>query len=271
MKLGFFDSGLGGLLIARSVQKSKSNIDMIYLGDTLHLPYGNRSLETIYGYSCEAMEYLFNQNCALIIVACNTVSVSALRRLQQEYLPQSSFKDRRILGVVVPTLECAKEKGFKRLGLMATNFTISSHVYNEELKKIDPSTEIYSISTPLLVPLIENDGMRWIKPILEDYLAPLLEKKIECLILGCTHYILLKEMISQIVGPDITIISQDEIIPPKLDDYLNRHPEIHKKLSKNGDTIYQVSDITESYVKAAQHICGFPITITQTDISMLGN
>ena len=251
MKLGIFDSGLGGLLIAKSIRHALPDIDMVYFGDTLHLPYGNRSAETIYNYTKRAMNFLFEQECNLIIVACNTASATALRRLQQDYLPNSPYKDRRILGVVVPTLECAIEAGYKRLGLIATNYTVKSNVYAEELLKLDPDISIIQESTPLLVPLIENNGMQWIPSVLEHYITPLTKQGIECLVLGCTHYPFLKAQIQQIIGEDIALIAQDEIIPARLVDYLARHPEISNPMTQGGETEFLVSDITDGYKDAA--------------------
>ncbi len=271
MKLGIFDSGLGGLLIAKAIRDHMPDIDILYFGDTLHLPYGNRSSQTIYEYSKRAMEFLFAHDCNLIITACNTVSASALRRLQQEYLPNSAYADRRILGVVVPTLECALDAGYKRLGVIATNYTIQSNIYEEELQKLDPDIQIFQENTPLLVPLIENSGMQWIKPILEHYLTPLKRHDIECLILGCTHYPFLRKDISAILGKDVSLIAQDKIIPAKLKDYLKRHPEISDKISYSGQTEFMVSDITEGYKRAALDIYGAPITLEHAAFQVIDN
>lgn len=265
MKLGIFDSGLGGLLIAKSIRKHIPDIDILYFGDTLHVPYGNRSKETIYAYSKRAIEFLFEQDCQLIITACNTVSASALRQLQQEYLPSSPYSDRRILGVIVPTLECALDAGFKKLGLIGTNYTISSNVFEEELKKIDPDITLHQHNTPLLVPLIENDGHEWIPSVLERYLSPLKQQKVECLILGCTHYPFIKTDISMIIGKDVQILSQDEIIPYKLRDYLNRHPEINEQISRFSKEEFLISDITDGYKQAAHRIYGQGISLEKID------
>jgi len=260
MKLGVFDSGLGGLLIARAIREHFPDIDMVYFGDTLHLPYGNRSVDAIYTYSQMAMDFLFEQDCQLIITACNTVSASALRPLQQQYLP-TFYPDRRILGVVVPTLECCIDRGYKKLGVIATNHIVRSGIYAEELRKLDPDIEIYQRATPLLVPLIENDGMKWIRPVIEEYIVPLVSKDIECLILGCTHYPFLKEIISDIVGPDISLVSQDVMIPQKLQNYLQRHQEIDEKISRGGHSSFYVSDVTESYLEASRYIYGDDIDV----------
>ncbi len=263
MKLGIFDSGLGGLLIAKSVREEMPDIDIIYFGDTLHLPYGNRSKQAIYEYSKRAIEFLFEQDCNLIITACNTVSASALRQLQQEYLPHSDYSNRRILGVVVPTLECAIDAGCKNIGLIATNYTVNSNVYAEELQKLDPNIRMFQANTPLLVPLIENDGMQWLSSVLESYLTPLLKNNIECLILGCTHYPFLKAEIRKIIGDDIAIIAQDDIIPLKLKSYMERHSEIAGKITRGGQSNFIVSDLTDSYKRAAYKIYGQEILIKE--------
>ncbi len=261
MKLGVFDSGLGGLLITRSLREKLCDLDIIYFGDTLHIPYGNRSSKAIYEYSKRAIDFMFSQDCALIIIACNTVSASALRVLQQQYLPNSKYSDRRILGVVVPTLETAIDRGYKRLGVIATNYTIQSNIYEYELKKIDPDIKIFQEHTPLLVPLIENDGDQWLDSVLKHYLSPILDNNIECLILGCTHYPFLKDKIREIIGDDISLISQDEIIPLKLIDYLNNHKEISQKIGNNDTIEFLVSDITQGYLNASKRIYNSEINI----------
>ena len=272
MKLGIFDSGLGGLLIAKSIREKLPDIDIIYFGDTLHLPYGNRSGKTIYSYSERAIDFLFSQDCALVIIACNTASAAALRMLQQKYLPACAYKDRRILGVVVPTLEAAIDGGYKRLGIIATRHTVETEIYPIELEKIDTEISIIQKNTPLLVPMIENGGEQWLPSVLEHYLSPIIKKNaVECLILGCTHYSLLKNKISSIVGDSVSLISQDEIIPDKLINYLNRHPEIDEKINKNGKTTFYVSDKTQSYCTTAEQIFGRSIDIELTQLAPISN
>jgi glutamate racemase len=253
MKLGIFDSGLGGLLITKAIRQHIPDIDILYLGDTLHLPYGNRSEEAIYTYTERCIDYLFKQDCQLIVVACNTASASALRKLQQGYLIKN-YPDRRILGVVVPTLEATVDKGHENLGLIGTNYTVKSNVYKEELRKINPAIELTQINTPLLVPLIEYDGMNWVDSVLEEYMKPLMEAGVESLILSCTHYVCLKDRIRARYGIDV--FSQDEIIPEKLADYLNRHPEISDKISRNSEAHFMVTDCTDNYRQAAQVFYG---------------
>lgn len=254
MKLGVFDSGLGGLVIARAIRDALPDHDMVYLGDTLHVPYGSRSQEAVTDYTARSIDYLFSKaNCQLIIMACNTASAIALRTLQQGYL-RKTYPERRILGVVVPTLETAIERGYKRIGLLATERIVKSAVYKNELEKIGHGIKLFQKSAPLLVPAIELDTRDWIKPIMQDYLKPLQAREIECLILGCTHYAFLKGMIKKEVGKGVHVMSQDEIIPDKLTDYLRRHPEIDEKISRKGKMDFLVTDITEAYGRNAKKI-----------------
>jgi glutamate racemase len=255
LKIGFFDSGLGGLLITQAVIKKMPQYDYIYLGDTLHVPYGKRSKEAILNYSKASIDYLFStHNCQIIITACNTVSASVLRTLQQEYLPKH-YPERRILGVVVPTLESAMDGGYSEIGVIATESTISSNIYKDELEKVSKDITIHQQSAPLLVPLIEHNGVEWAEPILKNYLKPLMNENIEALILGCTHYPRMKRDIQNIIGSDITLISQDEIIPDKLSDYLERHPESEQLLTRSGTRKYLVTDLTDSYQLTARSLC----------------
>jgi len=250
MKIGIFDSGLGGLLITRAIHDALPDYDLVYIGDTLHVPYGSRSKEAVYSLSENVIDYLFKeQDCALIIVACNTASASALRPLQQQYLTKH-YPDRRILGVVIPTLETAIDLGHTNIGLIATENIIQSNIYGEELCKLKADLTLHTQATPLLVALIEHDGLEWVTPILKSYLKPLCQENIQSLILGCTHYPHLKSLIRAELGDDITLISQDEIIPKKLKNYLDRHPEINTRLSKTGLIDFLVTDLTDMVMRS---------------------
>ena len=265
MKLGIFDSGLGGLLITKAVQEKMPDLDIVYFGDTLRLPYGNRSDEAIYRFTKRAIDFLFAQDCSLIVIACNTASATALRRLQQEYLP-GAYPGRNVLGVIVPTLEVAIDKGFKNLGLIATNYTVHSDVFREELAKISPDITFTQRATPLLVPLIENGGEQWVEDVLAHYLEPFKVAGVECLLLGCTHYSFLRKQIQSIMGDDVALLCQDEIVPVKLEGYLSHHPEYSDKISRNGAAQFYVSEYTEHYSAAAQTIYGAPIKIEEVEL-----
>ena len=279
MKIGIFDSGLGGLIIAKAIRKAMPQYDYVYLGDTKRVPYGNRSHNTVFEFTKEAMDYLFKkENCAIIIIACNTSSARALKKIQQEYLIDYNNtrrlmgeSERKILGVLIPTAEeCAK---YERVGILGTLGTITSNTYPKEIKKISGKTKVFQNPAPMLVPLIEEGEKVLAKQFILKYLKPFLTKKLNAVALGCTHYPFYKSEIRKILayppkpwrrwGSKLKLISQDEIIPKKLKDYFARHPEIEKKLSKNRTSNQSnarygarakilVTDITPNIVKLSK-------------------
>ena len=275
-----FDSGLGGLALTQAIIRRLPEYDYLYLGDTKRVPYGNRSQDTIHEFVSEALTYLFERDCGLIILACNTASAESLRKSQREYLP-AHFPERRILGVLIPTVEAALEAGpVQRVGLLATASTVGSGAFQKEIERQSgnstpsPSSftnqnekgspELFSVSAPLLVPLLENDGLKFVGQALDDYLAPLIDAKVERIMLGCTHYSLLKGAIRARV--DVPVLSQDEIVPDKLADYLARHPEIERRLSKEGRRIYHVTDLTPAYEQLARGFAGEKIDMHKVTI-----
>ncbi len=249
MRIGIFDSGIGGLFIMKKIIKRLPEYDYVYLGDTKHLPYGDRNPETIYQLLKNGIDFLFKQKCGLIIVACNTASAEALRRIQQEYLP-THYPKRRVLGVIIPAIE--ESLLGKRVGILATAATVNSKTYEKEFKKINPRIRVYQQPAPLLVPFIENAEWHLIMPVLKEYLKPLLSKKIDTLILGCTHYPILKKEIKKIIGTDIKLICQDEFIHTKTKEYLARHPEIRDPLTHNGTREFFITEKTPHFEKLAK-------------------
>lgn len=229
MKIGIFDSGLGGLYILRSLKRSRLGaLDYIYLGDTKNLPYGSKSQKQIYDLTAKAVEYLFRQNCALVIVACNTASSKALRKIQQEWLPKSKYSDRRVLGIIRPTVEAVRKSD--SLGIIGTSRTIDSSAYAKELAKIGWKGTLKSKATPRLVPMIESGKID--RQLLEKYLFGF--KNSDILILACTHYGLIKSDIATILGKGVRVLSQETLLPSSLAGYLKRHPKIYNSLAKNG-------------------------------------
>ena len=264
MKIGIFDSGLGGLLIFKELSRKLPKYDYVYLGDVKRLPYGSRSDEAIFEFTKEAVRHLFDkENCKLIILACNTASARALRRIQQEILPKE-YPDRRVLGVIIPTAEEAinsyelrianyelKNKVNKIIGVLATSATVRSGVYKREINKLDPKIKVFERSAPSLVSLIENGEIKFTEPLIRKYLKPILGK-MDTLILGCTHYPLVEKNIKKIVGKKVRIISQNKILPGKLSDYLKRHPEIENCLDKDGGRKLLVTEMADNYIKIAK-------------------
>ena len=263
MKIGVFDSGLGGLFTMSALTKALPQYDYVYLGDTKRLPYGSRSHEVIYQFLKEGVDFLFSKDCELIIVACNTASAEALRELQQKYLPKA-YPGKRVLGMIVPMTESCNE--FSRVGLMATTATVLSKAYELELKKRSPKTKLFSLATPLLVTHIENGDTKFTPQILKDYLKFFDGKKVEALLLGCTHYGIIKKDFQKYLPKSVMIISQNDVVPNKTKEYLLRHPEIKSKLSINKTREFYVTDITETMKKLAIKWFGKKIVIQKVDI-----
>ena len=231
MKIGFFDSGLGGLSILQSVARVMPEYDYVYYGDTDNLPYGEKSEAEIYAFSMKAMRYLFDQGALLTVIACNTASAETLRRLQDGFLPKE-YPDRKILGVIIPAVEEVRDAEIKSALLIATKRTIDSRKYDRELQKLRAGIKLESIATPELVPFIEANRFDQAYDRIDQIVREHVVGKHEGLILGCTHYAILKERI-RAKYPDLQIFSQDEIIPKKLLWYLEKHPEIASKLQSN--------------------------------------
>lgn len=263
MKIGIFDSGLGGLVTMRGIVKRLPGYDYVYLGDTKRVPYGNRSQETIYEFTEAAVKFLFDRGCGLVIIACNTASTEALRRIQRNFLPKAA-PGRRVLGVIIPAAEAAAETGARRIGLIGTIATVHSDAYVREIKKLRPEAKLTQVAAPLLAPMIENGGTGYLEPILKDYLRPL--AKAETLILGCTHYPIAKGLIRRLVGKKVKVICQDEVVPEKLADYLRRRPEIEKKLSRRGSKTFYATDITETLKKLSKNWFGKNIKLELADL-----
>lgn len=239
--IGVFDSGFGGLTILKSFLEKLPEYNYIYFGDNARAPYGGRSQEIIYEYTKEAIDFLFARGATLIIIACNSASSQALRKIQQEYLPEA-YPGKKVLGVIRPLAEMvANDKNAKKIGVLGTKATINSHVYEKEIKKINTKCpegrekEIIEKPAPLLVPLIEEG---WIKKretrmILKKYLRPLKEKQIDSLILGCTHYPFLFKQIREIMPKKCKIYNPGEVVANSLKEYIKKHKELKLKENNN--------------------------------------
>ena len=242
--IGVFDSGFGGLTVLKAFFRRLPHVDYLYVGDNARAPYGNKSIEVIYEYTRQAAEFLFEHDCVLIILACNTASAKALRKIQQEWLPLH-YPDRRVLGVVIPLAEAGVHvTRYGRIGVIGTRATIESGVYERELRKLRSELKVYSLACPLLVPLVEEG---WVgKPetnrILKKYLRHLKDRNVDTLLLGCTHYPFLQKDIERIMGKTCNVPDGPEIVAAKLEDYLRRHPEIESRVTKNGRRAFFTTD-----------------------------
>ena len=277
-KIGIFDSGYGGLTILREIRRVLPEYDYLYLGDNARAPYGTHSFDVIYRYTLQAVKYLFEQDCALVILACNTASAKALRTIQQRDLPlinDQRVNDQKVnvLGVIRPTVEAVP--GITKtghVGILATPATVSSESYVLELEKLaEGGLVVTQQACPMWVPLIEagehnSDGAKF---FVGKYLREILSKdpQIDTLVLGCTHYPLLKEKIEgwlryheeieesefpvAIHTEHIQIISQGTLVAESLKDYLKRHPEYREQLSLGGTCAYQTTENADRFAQSA--------------------
>ena len=236
--IGIFDSGYGGLTVLKSIKKALPQYDYLYLGDNARAPYGTRSFDVVYQYTLQAVNYLFQQNCHLIILACNTASAKALRTIQQQNLPKL-FPDRRVLGVLRPTTEeVGNITKSGHVGVLGTTGTVKSDSYKIEINKFFPDVKVIQHSCPMWVPLVENNCFNEAggQYFVQKYLDEIFEKdnQIDTLILACTHYPILKESILKYLPNGVQLVEQGDLVANKLEDYLKRHVELAKNISSNG-------------------------------------
>lgn len=269
MNIGVFDSGVGGISVLKQLKKSVAQYDYLYLGDNGRAPYGDRSPERIYEFTKQGVEWLFTKDCALVILACNSASAEALRRLQQEWLP-AAYPDRRILGILIPAVESIiKKHANKKIGIIGTRATIQSQAYIREFaKRTSLTPSLHQQACPLLVPLIEEGWQKTVpaKMILKKYLAPFKQKQVQILVLGCTHYSFIKEMIKKIMGKNVQCIDPSIAVAASLKTYLEKHPECEKKLSKEKTVRIYSTDSSQRIKNLTDTFWGEPIDVEKVSI-----
>ncbi len=269
--IGVFDSGYGGLTVYREIQKILPQYDYIYLGDNARTPYGTRSFDVVYEYTLEAVKYLFEQGCELIILACNTASAKALRTIQQNYLPNYD-SSKRVLGVIRTVAEAVGE-GLcaKNVGILATPGTVKSESYVIEINHLYPEINCYQEACAMWVPLVENleignDGCNYfVKKSIDNLMSQ--NSNIDSLILGCTHYPLLTRSIEKFVPEGVRIFQQGEIVAEKLRDYLLRHPDMAVKCTKNATETFLTTETPELFNSKASVFLEKTVSASQVDIS----
>jgi glutamate racemase len=251
--IGVFDSGYGGLTVLKELVKTLPEYDFLYLGDNARTPYGTRSFEVVYEYTLQSVKYLFSQNCPLVIIACNTASAKALRNIQQLDLPKIA-PDRRVLGVIRPSVEKVAEITTNgHVGVLGTVGTVVSESYPIELEKWSGGRVVSTVqeACPMWVPIVENNeiGTEGAEYFIRKNIQNILQKDkdLDTLVLGCTHYPLLIDTIQKYVPDGIKILQQGEITAEKLLEYLNRHPEIDNRLSKNQNLKFQTTESAENF------------------------
>ena len=258
--IGVFDSGYGGLTVLAELRKKLPDHDFIYFGDNARAPYGNRSFDVVYDFTLEAVKFLFDQGCPLVIIACNTASAKALRTIQQKDLPLIA-PNNRVLGVIRPSTEVLGERTKTgHVGVLGTTGTIASESFPIELSKFAPETVVHQLACPMWVPLIENQqhehpaGRQFIAEDVRSILAK--SPQIDTLLLACTHYPVLQQQIENLVGPAIQVVPQGPIVAEKLEAYLIAHPEMEARLSKKGAVTYFTSEATKVFNERASSFLG---------------
>jgi glutamate racemase len=270
--IGIFDSGIGGLTVFRSIVQQLPAYDYIYLGDNGRAPYGNRSFNTIHQYTWECVQWMFNQGCPLVILACNTASAKALRTIQQQDLSKED-STKRVLGVIRPTAEVIGDyTATKEIGVLGTKGTVQSGSYLLEIEHFFPELKVYQQACPLWVPLIENG--EYDKPGADHYVKLYLDLlmqqsfAIDTILLACTHYPLLQEKIKAHLSPNIKVVAQGDIVAKSLVDYLQRHHEIEEKLTKKGSrSFYTTIDDTAEFDRHASAFFADEVVSQYADVS----
>lgn len=270
--IGVFDSGYGGLTVLKEIIAQLPEYDYIYLGDNARSPYGNRSFDSVYQYTLQCVNWFFEQGCSLVILACNTASAKALRTIQQNDLPKMA-PDKRVLGVIRPTTEMIGNYSLtKEVGILATNGTVVSNSYPVEIAKFFPDIKVYQEACPMWVPLVENNeyDSKGADYFIKKNLQNIFEKgtTIDVLLLACTHYPILKEKIEEHLPIGVKLVSQGEIVAQSLQYYLERHPEMEAKCSKNGKRLFYTTDSTEDFDNHATTFLGEPVQSQHAEVDL---
>lgn len=260
--IGFFDSGYGGLTVLNDVRQILPEYDYLYLGDNARAPYGTRSFEVVYEYTWECVKELFDRGCDLVVVACNTSSAKALRTIQQVNL--LDYPGKRVLGVIRPSAEViGNYSKSKTIGVLATEGTVNSNSYVLEIKKFFPDLIVHQHACPLWVPLIENnafnsdEGRGFIKKDIEQLLSK--SADIDTIILGCTHYPIIQDIIESFLPPTIKVLSQGLIVASSLKKYLLRHTWLVKKLSTKQQIHFLTTESVKEFNANVHRILGIEI------------
>jgi glutamate racemase len=260
--IGIFDSGVGGMTVARAIEHICPGYPLIYFGDIARTPYGSKSPDTIIEYSRRNTDFLLSHGASLIVIACNSAASTATDALRSHYQVP-------VLDVITPaTLKAAAVTSNKKIGVIGTRATVRSGIYEKRIQAIDSSCRISSRACPLLVPLVEEGWLnkRETKMILRRYLHPLRLQQIDTLVLGCTHYPLLGKLIQPRIGKRVQLIDSSVEVAHHVKDFIAAHPEIQHSLDRSsGDSRFFVSDSTGPVRQLADRIFGRTIHLEKVD------
>lgn len=259
--IGVFDSGLGGLTVVKEIMRELPCEEVVYFGDTARVPYGTKSKESIVRFSKENVAILLKHKVKMVVVACNTASSLALSALRETFSVP-------IIGVIKPGARKAVEiTRNKRVGIIATAATINSNEYTKEIHRLDAAIKVTSQVCPLFVPLAEEG---WFEKkvtfkIAQEYLSPVKEKKVDTLILGCTHYPLLKTVIKKVMGKDVVLVDSAQEVASEVKQLLETTQK-NRLLNRKTRPVFLVSDEPKHFSRLARRFLGFPIqNVTRCD------
>lgn len=259
--IGIFDSGVGGLTVAHAIKQILPGESLVYFGDTAHLPYGDKSEESIKNYSRRITEFLLDHNSKVVLVACNSASASAFDALKLEFGGRTILID-----VIDPVVEYLSTRNFTRIGVIGTKRTISSGTYENKVKEKSPATAVISMATPLLVPMIEEgfiyDDIS--NAIIRTYLSDKSLAGIQALILGCTHYPIIKNQISKIFNFNVEVVDSARLVSVILRDILEKNNLLNDS-GKVNDQFF-ISDYTPYFEKIARMFFEGEINLKKADI-----
>jgi len=258
--IGVFDSGIGGLTVVKEIFRQLPGYSVVYFGDTAHMPYGNKSPKAVIRYSLQDAEFLVSKGAKVIVVACNTASALAIDTLRRK-LKVPLFE------VVTPAVEQAAAVTLGRVGVIGTRATIESGVYAEKMKLAMPGAKVYGQACPLFVPLVEEG---WLKEpetrmVVRKYVSHLKERKIDSLVLGCTHYPFLRSLIAREL-PHIRLVDPARETVATLKEFLAAHPETDRRMDKRNSRKFFVSDRTGHFSRLAADWLGGPIDLREVKL-----
>jgi len=240
--IGVFDSGIGGLTVANAITKHLPNEEIIYFGDIAHLPYGDKSADAIRYYCITISKFLLEKNCKMIVIACNSASSAAYDVLVDFFKGEVIF-----VNVVDPLVDAVTQKGYNKVGVIATKATINTDVYRRKLLEKEPALNVVSLATPLLVPMIEEGYFQnnISRAIIEDYLGRADFADINALLLACTHYPLIRKEIETYLGEKVRVFDSIDVVSTRVHQLLSQHNLLNDQ--RRNDHRFYVSDYTQSF------------------------
>ena len=246
--IGIFDSGIGGLTVANAIRKALPNEHLVYFGDTAHLPYGDKSSDAIRFYALKISKFLLEQNCKIIVIACNSASTAAYHTLLDFFEGRALF-----VNVVDPLVEAVTERGHDHIGIIGTKATVRSNVYRDKIKHQRQKAKVTSVATPLLAPMIEEGfyNGKISQSVIETYLANEEFEHIDSLLLACTHYPMIKDQIKTYLAEKVEVLDSTDVTTKEVERILKREDLLSKAKSVKEDLFY-VSDFTSSFEETAR-------------------